>query len=142
AALPILLTLIAWWRPAIFERFEVSRRKRPFEAWVLANREGTTSFLAAVAGGIFLFSYGIFRTVRSWVVTFSITRRVLAYLFRRGIEKQARSTEGLSNQDLPEEKLQALSLDRNPPEYIPSDADNSLTEIIRKINQPGGGIFR
>jgi hypothetical protein len=141
AALPILLTLIAWWRPAIFERFEISRRKRPFEAWVLRNREGTTSFLAAVAGGVFLFSYGLFRTVRSWIVTFSITRRVLAYLFRRGIEKQARSTDSLPNENLPEEKLVALGPERHPPEFIPSDADNSLKDIIRKINLPGGGIF-
>lgn len=141
AGAPILLTVIAWWRPAIFERFELARKKSPFEAWVLANREGTMSFPAAVFGGVYLFCYGIFRTARSWIVTYSFTRRILAYLFRRGMERQAKVSGSEEYGPLPEKQMESLSPERPAPEFISSAADASLQEVIRKIASSGGGIF-
>ena len=141
AAIPILLVIVKWWRPVIYERLELVRKKNPFERWVLAQQEGAVSFVAAIAGGGYLFGTGLYRLVRSWVVTFNITRRVLAYLFRRGMSKKAEAAGKITFTDLEAATYTTLGPETASTKSVPSVADEQIDEIITRIEAPGGGVF-
>jgi len=148
AAVPILFMIIAWWRPFIFERFARARRPNGFELWVLANREppprllaSVRSSLAAVAGGVYLFVNGAARAVRSRVLSFELTRRLLAYLFRRDLSKKARDRESMEYSALQAEAFRALGPEVSSKQTVRSAADAELDQVIRDIRSAGGGAI-
>src|SRR5690606_16104210 len=141
AAIPIFLLLIAWWRPYIFERFAHMRKPNSFEAWVLSRRGQPTSLVAsvvssaaAVAGGVYLFALGAARVIRSRVMTFTLTRRFLAYLFRRDLSKKAQASAAVSHAGLPQDVYKALGPDVTSQELVRSVADDQVEEVILRIN--------
>lgn len=147
AAVPIFFVTIAWWRPFIFERFARMRRPNGFEQWVLQNREpprqllaSTLSSLAAITGGVYLFVLGAVRIVRGRVLTFELTRRLLAYLFRRDLSKKARA-EAVPHQQLSGETFRALGPEIRSAHVVPSEADPELDAVSRDIRQAGGGAI-
>ena len=101
AAIPITMLLVRWWRPIIFERVDLKRKKSAFDRWVLAHKSGWRSLLSAIAGGAYLFGVGAYTAARSWISTFELTRRLLAYLFRRDITRRAGALEKLELARLP-----------------------------------------
>lgn len=133
-ALPIVLMLVAWWKPHIFKVFAAEPAGR-LSDWVNARTKGWASFAAATVGGAFLFVRGIVRWGMRRVATFDATRRVLAYLFRREVAKQAEATGQL-------ETLEPLDPDRTDrlltagAELDPEVAADALAELQRVVAEP------
>ena len=141
AAIPILMFIVSWWRPVIFERIELARKKSTIEKWVLSKQKGAMSFIAAVVGGAYLFGVGALRIVRGWVVTFNITRRLLAYLFRRDMTKQAKAGKKQADDPIEQTIFNALGPENESVKIVPSVADQDLARVRERIKAPGGGIF-
>ncbi len=140
AALPIFLVIVRWWRPVISERM-AAQRKNAFSEWIVAREEGWSSFLAAALGGAYLLGVGIGRMLRSYASGFNVTRRVLAYLFRREITKQAKEREEVLREPLDRERYDALDPERTADLLVPTVADSEVDDVVRCIDAPGGGVF-
>jgi hypothetical protein len=117
------------------------RKKGPIQQWVLANRDGTASFGAAIAGGTYLFAMGAWRVLRSWIVSFTVTRHVLAYLFRRGMSKKAETSEVIALAPLEEAVAVWLGPETPSTVIVPSVADEQVNVVMEQIDAPGGGVF-
>ena len=148
AAIPILFVIVAWWRPYIFERFTRRRKPSGFESWVLGQRSPASnifssalSSVAAVAGGVYLFALGAWRVVRSRVVTFELTRRLLAYLFRRDLSKKARASLAPAHTPLSLDAFRALGPEVASVEPVRSAADAQVQAVIERIKAAGGGAI-
>ncbi|MEY4546059.1 MAG: hypothetical protein RL685_2254, partial [Pseudomonadota bacterium] len=148
AAAPLLLIIVAWWRPFIFARFSHMRKPNGFEQWVLSRRSppphvfaSTVSSIAAVAGGGYLFVLGALRVARSRVLTFTLTRRLLAYLFRRDLSKKAREAPAPECSSLSGEVYRALGPEAASTELVRSVADAQVEAVIRRIKAAGGGAM-
>jgi hypothetical protein len=132
--LPILLMVVSWWKPHIFEVFAHEPPGR-LSSWINARTQGWTSFVAATVGGVFVFFRGIFRWTMRRVATFDATRRVLAYLFRREVAKQAEATgQQLDLRPLPES--QASPLLEKSKTLDPEVAKKQLDELRDMVAQP------
>jgi hypothetical protein len=89
----VLLRIITWWQPLIFKRLETRSSSR-LAQWVLARREGWSSLPAATVGGVYVLGLVLGRVASSVFSRFDLTRRVLAYWFRREIaQKTAQAGE-------------------------------------------------
>lgn len=141
AAVPVGLIILRWWRAVIFERVDLKRKKSRFDQWIVRNQTGWRSFPAALLGGTTLLGVGALRFGRGWIGTFNITRRVLAYLFRREISKKAEEQSKLKFSPLDAERLRTLGPSRPSPEFVPSVADAQIDDVIERIDAPGGGVF-
>ncbi len=88
---PIGIWLVSQWRPSILHRLEGTAKTSALAGWVVSNQKGLLGFLTATVGGIWLLAQG----VSAWMVRqlsgLDTTRKVLAYLFRREVAKQAES---------------------------------------------------
>lgn len=87
--IPISILLVIWWRGIVFERAERIESPNGLVTWVKGHQQGVSGYLAAAIGGIYLLGEGLFRWVYVRISDLTITRRFLAYLFRREVEKQA-----------------------------------------------------
>jgi hypothetical protein len=148
AAIPILFVIVAWWQPYIFERFTRMRKPNAFESWVLGRRSpapnlfsSAASSVAAVAGGVYLFVLGAWRVVRSRVLTFELTRRLLAYLFRRDLSKKARASLAPAYAPLSPDAFRALGPEVSTVELVRSAADMQVQAVIERIKAVGGGAI-
>jgi hypothetical protein len=141
ASLPVFLVIIRWWRGAIFERAAHVRKQTAFDQWVVANREGWTSFPAAIAAGVRLFVQGAMRVTRAWLGRFDFARRIHAYLFRRELDKLAQGSMAGTFSPLPEAQFQALSPEIPSATIVASGTDGEVGAIIERINRTGGGVF-
>jgi hypothetical protein len=141
ASVPVFLVLVRWWRDVVFRRAERARRKSAFERWVLANRSGWKSFFAATAGGVYLFGNGAIRAVRGWISRFNVTRRVLAYLFRRELGKLEAERADLETARLPDEAFDALGPEAVVDEWVPSDVDEELEKLRERLRLRKGGVI-
>ncbi len=139
AAIPMLLVMARWWHEIIHERLALRRRKSIVDAWVLAHDRGWSRLPAALVGGATLLGQGVYRWLRQRLVTFDLSRRVLAYLFRRDMSR--RTAFGVSYQDLPGELLEALGPETRSTEIVPSIADDQLQRLVQRIGATGGGLF-
>ena len=140
ASIPVFLILVRWWRDVVFRRAERTRRKSPFEAWVLANRAGWKSFFAATAGGVYLFGTGAVRAVRGWGSRFTVTRRVLAYLFRRELDKLEAERSDLGTARLADAAFDALGPEAEVEEWISTDLDEQIERLRSRLGKKKGGV--
>jgi hypothetical protein len=92
-ALPVALWIVVWWREVIFERLAPRAPASSVAVWVVARQDRWTSFAAASVGGAYLLGLGAARVVKRYLGGFVVTRRLLAYLFRRELAKQSRRQE-------------------------------------------------
>ena len=141
AAIPVVLQLVRWWRVVIFQRLEAKRKKAPLERWVVGHKSGWQSFVAALLGGALLATEGSYRWIRAWISSFNITRRVLAYFFRREINKKADAGSHPMLAPLGTETYVTLSPTTPSQTTVPSVADSHIAEVIERIKAPGGGVF-
>ncbi len=141
AAVLLFLVILRWWRNIIFERVDYKRKKTPLETWIVNNRSGVRSFPAAVLGAALLLGGGISRFVKTWVGGFELTRRVLAYLFRREIKKKAEDQAKVVFSEIGAELVETLGPGTPSTELVASVADAQVGEVIDCINAPGGGVF-
>ncbi len=139
AAIPVVLVITKWWRDIIFERLERRRKKPPLAQWAL-RQTGWRSLLVAIGAGGFLLYEGVIRTVKPLVTGFDLTKRVLAYLFRRDLSKRAEDTEA-SYEPIPKKLYSNLGPSTPSEEIVPSIADAQVSEVIERVNQAGGGVF-
>ncbi|MEO8874371.1 MAG: ATP-binding protein, partial [Polyangiaceae bacterium] len=141
ASVPILLILVRWWRDVVFRRTDRIRKKSAFQTWVLAHREGWSSFPAATAGGAHLFVASTIRVVRAWVSRFDVTRRFLAYLFRRELTKLGSDQPGFAVGPIDAQAFTALGPETTSAQWIASDLDEPLALLATRIRERRGGII-
>jgi hypothetical protein len=141
AVLPVGLIIIRWWRAVIFTRVDAIRKKKGFEKWVVANKLGWKSFPAAVAAGIVLFLRGAARIIHEWVGRFDVTRRALAYLFRRELDRLAEEKGRVSLHPIPEPAFTHLGPGTASASDISGNADHQVTLVTERILEKGGGVF-
>ncbi len=115
---PVFAWLVSKWRPIIFERLEALARPNAVVRWAKQNQSGVIGFLAAAVGGGYLLAQG----TSGWVVRqlsgLDTTRKVLAYLFRREVAKQAETaTQGVRG-----EPLAGAAFDKLGPQSAGSNA--------------------
>lgn len=140
-AAAVFLVLVKWWRSVIFERVATKRKKTSLDRWVVDNKTGWKSLVAAVVGGTKLFASGVYKAVRLRVSGFALSRKFLAYLFQRDMSRQAAGVVGDNCQPLSRELYLKLSPMKASDQVVPSIADLQLDQLIARINLHGGGIF-
>jgi hypothetical protein len=140
AAIPIFLLLVRWWRGTVFERLERGRKKTPLQAWILMNRSGWKSFLAAMIGALQLFGTGVFKTVRSWLSGFDVARRAHAYLFKRELERIGEGQARAERAPLDGPALEHLHPERPFTRWIACPSDEVRDAIDGRIRQQRGGL--
>lgn len=138
AAIPVFLVLVRWWRETVFERLDRVRKKTPLQAWILANRSGWKSFLAAIVGAILLFGTGAIKVARNWLSGFDIARRTHAYLFRREID---RIGEGRELLPLSQQALDDLHPERPYQHWLPCPGDEILDRLLERVSEQRGGLL-
>ena len=141
SAAPLFLILVGWWREAVFRRLDAQARKTAVQRWLLHERRGYRSFLAAMVGAVWLFAGGVLRAVRRWLVGFDVTRRGLAYLFRRELGKLG----GHAGAAAPLERLEETTYERFGPstpstQYLATELDSTLTRHAQAIREQRGGV--
>lgn len=92
-SVPVALYLVHRWRPIVFQRIAERPEQTGFTRWVSDKREGVQSFPAATAAAVYLLGSGMASWVMRQLSGLEATRRLLAYLFRREVAKQAAATE-------------------------------------------------
>ena len=88
-AAPIGIWLVTRWRPTIVQLLEGSVKTSTLAAWVVGNQRGLVGFLTATVGGIWLLARGLSGWLVRQLSGLDTTRKVLAYLFRREVARQA-----------------------------------------------------
>lgn len=142
AALPIFLVLVHWWRGTVFERVSRVRKKSRFQAWILANRTGWKSFIAAMVGAIHLFVTGTIKTIRNWLSSFDIARRIHAYLYKRELKRLVNGNTENLRRSLNHSAFESLSPDTASLDaWIPCPADEAYKQIQRRLQTGHGGII-
>lgn len=89
--LPIVTLLTIWWRPLVLARAQAKRHPTGVIRWVAAHSTGLASLPASAVGGGYLLYDGLKRYIMKQASHFSTTQTLLAYLFRREVEKQSLS---------------------------------------------------
>lgn len=90
---PVAIYLVHHWKPIIFELVGERPEQTAFTRWVTGQRSGLSSFPAAAAGAGYLLAMGSGAWIMRQLSGLEVTRRLLAYLFRRELAKQAAATE-------------------------------------------------
>jgi hypothetical protein len=137
AAAPLLLVLVRWWRDVVFNRTERVRKPSRVQRWVLGHRVGWASFVAATAGGAYLFGSGAARAARNWVGRFVITRRALAYLFRRQLGKRE-NTQAVGQ--IAAAAFDSLGPEMPPAHWVENDSDAAIDRLALRIRERRGGV--
>lgn len=140
ASLPVALILVRWWKSIVFKRADRARKKSRIEAWILANQTGWKSSLAAIVGVAYVFGRGAIRWFRGWVGRFGITRRVLAYLFRRELDKLSAERVEHASGPLAEEIFAALGPDAPCAEWVSTDVDEKIAALFERLRARKGGV--
>ncbi len=115
-SIPIALILVVWWRPIVFERAARIENPNAFVTWVNGHQAGVSGYFSAASGGVYLLSEGLFKWGFVQVSDLTVTRRFLAYLFRREVEKQASKTTS----HVLDRKISAETYDKFEP-YLDDD---------------------
>ena len=118
---PVAVYLVHKWRPIIYDQVETQPEKTPFTTWVVAQKSGAVSYVAATAGAGYLLGRGVSGWAMRQLAEFEATRRVLAYLFRREVAKQAAASQADS-------RFQRI--DRRTYEVF--DPEAPLTKLVEK----------
>lgn len=140
AGIPVFLLLVRWWRGTVFERLDRLRKKTALQAWILANRSGWKSFLAALLGAVQLFGAGAIKLMRSWLSGFDLARRVHAYLFKREIERIGQEHVRGELDGLSEQSLEQLHPERPFERWLPCPGEVLLAALLRRAAARQGAL--
>ncbi len=140
AALPVSLVIAGWWKQQIYDRLQRRRKKNALMTWAL-EQQGWRSLLVALGTGAFFFYEGVIRRIKPVVTGFDVSRRLLAYLFRRDLSKRTEAVAAQSMHDLPSKLFTTLGPSTPSTAIVESIADDQVTHVIERIKQPGGGVF-
>ena len=102
-SIPVALVLIVWWRDEVFIR--LAKESDP-PAWIqrlLLKNKDRKGYLGTALGGCYLIVRGVRRRILRFFSNFEIGRRVLAYVFRREVERQTEAQKlAVEGDPLPE----------------------------------------
>ncbi|MEZ4411148.1 MAG: hypothetical protein R3A52_32400 [Polyangiales bacterium] len=118
AALPVAALLVRWWRDDIAEAYLAQRSSGPLAAAVAATRRRWYGFFVALAALAALAVSSVGAALRRFVLGYEQTRRALAYLFRRRLERQTEATASVPAGPLPEALARLFSPDAIDDEAI------------------------
>jgi len=126
-AIPVFLVLVFWWKDTIFERAKGREGSRVLR-WVVRHDHGLLTYPAAAVGGVYLLIEGVAGFVVRRVSDLAPLRRIFAYLFRRGVEKNKTATPAeYGTEPIPAELYAALAPDpKTPPELLTSYMSESV----------------
>ncbi|MEM6290676.1 MAG: ATP-binding protein [Myxococcota bacterium] len=119
---PVAIYLVHRWKPIIFELIEERPEQTAFTQWIAGQESGLSSFPAAAAGAGYLLGMGSLSWLMRQLSGLEVTRRLLAYLFRRELAKQAAATEA-------DERFKPIEKKVRPffdPEAIPEDLQSNI----------------
>ena len=132
---PVAIYLVHRWKPIIFDLVGERLEQTAFTRWVTAQRSGLSSFPAAAAGAAYLLGKGSATWVMRQLSGLEVTRRLLAYLFRRELAKQAAATEADGRFKPVGKKIRAFFDPENVPDplidTIATKQLASVTELVR-----------
>lgn len=140
AAVPVFLVLVRWWSEMIFRRFERMRKRTPIQSWILANRAGWRSFLAAMLGAVQLTAAGLLKFAGAWLSGFVLMRRAHAYLFTRELERIGEG-EAPGMRALSAALLQVLHPERRPGIWLANPNDEVLSAVDAAPADVGGQLL-
>lgn len=139
--LPILVVLVAWWRPVIFSRIRTREARGALLEGVLARAEGLAAYPAAAVGGVWLLAEGVGAFLSRQLRGLTAARRVLAWLFRRELERQAAArVHRVEAEPLPEAPRQALRPEAPGAERVEAFARKELARVLELAGQKGSLI--
>ncbi len=130
-SLPVAIYLIHRWKPIIVELVAERPEQTAFTRWLAKTHSGVRSFPAATAGAAYLLGKGSAGWTMRQLSGLEVTRRLLAYLFRRELAKQAAAT-GADGRFRPigAEVRTFFAPEITPRELLAVVAKNQLEEVI------------
>jgi len=96
-AIPVGAVLVYWWSDTIFERASAQESNAVLR-WVAKHNRGVLKFVAATVGGIYLLVDGIYHFILTQATELAPARRLLSYLSRREVEKQASGPDATTDE--------------------------------------------
>lgn len=79
--------------------------------------------------------------LRSWLGSFTVTRRILAYVFRQQLDRMAERHDAPTLAPLSAAAFAALAPNRARTESLPGRNASPATAIIEHIDRAGGGVY-
>ena len=138
-ALPIFVLLVIWWMQPIFERAKGRESSRVLR-WVARHDHGLLKFPAAAIGGAYLWIEGVLAFFVNRVSDLAPLRRLLGYLFRRGVEKSNTAAQvEQGTEPLPRDLEDALDRAAEAPESLVtsymSDRVHAMRALVRSDDE-------
>ena len=139
ASIPVLMVMVRWWKETVFRRIRRVRKPNQVQRWVLAKSGGFwTGFVAAGVGGAQLFVAGAIRGTRNRIGRFVITRRALAYLFRRQLDRRVQlDAVAAISPDI----FEALGPETPTGDWVAGEAEDVIERLASRIRDRRGGII-
>lgn len=134
-ALPIGLRLVHRWRAVVLERAQARASKDRFAATIASTRTGWRSYVAGTVGGLYLLGLGLGRWLARWLQGIELTRRLLAYAFRRTVTRQARHDETEVADPLPATAYAALGPDGPASVLFDDRWDEARAALVEVLEQ-------
>lgn len=138
--LPFFLLLSYWWRPVVVSRIEAARRKKPFQEWVLDHQQGVLGLFLVGFAGIHLLAQGLVKELRARADELVVTRRLLAYLFQRQLDKKAESDERKTALPLEGPIFDALAPEVGSAQLLAGKTDGALASLIDGLQSKHQGL--
>ncbi len=144
AAIPITLWLIHRWRKHVFARLrdDPDLPDNALVRWLRAHQSGWASFIAATVAGVYLFARGLLRWLLHRATNLEITRRLLAWLFRREVARQAnaRKDDGKIQRPLDPDRYARFDPGGRCEQPLPDIARDELDSLLEFNSSQGGTL--
>lgn len=111
-AVPIAALLARWWDRDIATAYLKLRPEGAIATLVRKSADRPWEFVVGVVAFFFIFVAFIGRTVRAFVMRFDQTRKALAFVFRKRLERRAEDQVETVRAELPAHILEALTQER------------------------------
>jgi len=137
---PLILRLILWWRPTVLERLSSHSDLESLKRWAAKHQTGPASLVLTLVAGMRLLAEGVYRFFLRRVAHLQSAQRILAYLFRKELEKRAAGEEG-EYELLSAHQSEALHAVIETPPLVASYAAKELEQCIAGIEAQQGSVI-
>ncbi|TPV93663.1 MAG: hypothetical protein B7733_19345 [Myxococcales bacterium FL481] len=128
-AIPVTVVLVGWWRKHVFAALEAEKSDK-FAHWVLRFDAGASGFAMAALGGAYLVARGVGRWIMQRLSGLEVTRRLMAYLFRREVAKQAVATGGADRLQPLDGELRERLLESSSRDILPPTLNKAIDQVM------------
>lgn len=134
-ALPIGYLQLRWWRTDIADAYLRAHPSGRLANWVVRTRERSLGLFVAAAAFAIVAGAGATAYARQTLLGFEQTRKALAFLFRRRLERQQERRDGAESDavEVPAELARAFSETPADPS-LAIDRYPRLGEIVQQLN--------